>query len=147
MVGACTWAFLTAENPEGVVLGVAKVGIQVEKVTTDNSKSESNEQVKHCMDLGHCLHLLYLEPTHLSTVLHCLHLLYLEAAYSPGRWGCRKRQPPPGLPCEGSSSAGRGRRTCRHPTRLASSATRGWSSMPTLARCSRHRCPNRGAAS
>jgi hypothetical protein len=28
---------------------------------SDNSKSE---QVKNCMDLEHCLHLLHLEPTH-----------------------------------------------------------------------------------
>jgi hypothetical protein len=37
-------------------------GIQAEKVTPS---SQSTAQVKHCMDLGHCLHLLYLEPTHL----------------------------------------------------------------------------------
>jgi hypothetical protein len=29
---------------------------------SDNSKSE---QVKHCMDLEHCMHWLHLEPTHL----------------------------------------------------------------------------------
>jgi hypothetical protein len=26
-----------------------------------------SEQVKECMDLEHCLHWLYLEPTHLET--------------------------------------------------------------------------------